>query len=84
MYKLIPVYTILQDFTAVGTPKMSQLTLGVPEDQVRAMFENFMKGIAAFPGWNPLCAGGTPLPDRLGRGHFCFSGCITKEENYFL
>ena len=48
MNKIIPIYTILQDFTAAVTAKMSQLTLGEPEDQVRAPFENFMNGLAFF------------------------------------
>jgi hypothetical protein len=47
--------------------KMTQLTAGEPEDQVRGPFENFMAGVVAALGWNVVCTGETPLPGRLGR-----------------
>lgn len=59
-------HTALQDFAAAVTDKMSQLTHGEPEDQVRGPFENFMVGVATVLGWNIVCTGETPLPDRLG------------------
>ena len=57
----------LQAFAAAVTEKMNQLTLGEPEEQVRAPFENLMAGVADALGWKVVCTGETPLPDRLGR-----------------
>ena len=61
------IHEALQTFAAAVTAKMTQLTAGEPEDQVRGPFENFMAGVAAALGWNVVCTGETPLPDRLGR-----------------
>lgn len=61
------IHNALQDFAAGITAKMTQLTAGEPEDQVRGPFENFMAGVAAALGWNVVCTGETPLPDRVGR-----------------
>jgi len=61
------IHKVLQTFAAAVTTKMTQLTAGEPEDQVRGPFENFMAGVAAALGWNVVCTGETPLPDRLGR-----------------
>jgi hypothetical protein len=47
--------------------KMSQITAGEPEDQVRAPFENLMKEIGALLDIEIVCTGETPLPDQLGR-----------------
>ena len=57
----------LQDFAASVTAKMTQITLGEPEDQLRAPFETFMDEVGRVLGWNVVCTGETPLPDRLGR-----------------
>ena len=46
---------------------MAQSTTGAPEDQLRAPFETFMAAAAQALGWNVVCTGETPLPDRLGR-----------------
>jgi hypothetical protein len=46
---------------------MTQLTAGEPEDQLRGPFENFMADAAQAVGWNIVCTGETPLPNRLGR-----------------
>ncbi len=67
MNKYVSIYNTLQDFGATVTAKMTQLTAGEPEDQIRAPFENFMAGVASVLGWNIVCTGETPLPDRLGR-----------------
>ena len=67
MNSSISIHSALQDFAAGITAKMTQLTAGEPEDQVRGPFENFMAGVAAFLGWNVVCTGETPLPGRLGR-----------------
>lgn len=61
------IHKSLQDFAAAVTSKMTQLTSGEPEDQVRGPFENFMAGVAGALGWKVVCTGETPLPDRLGR-----------------
>jgi hypothetical protein len=63
----ISIHNALQDFAAAVTAKMSQLTSGEPEDQVRGPFENFMANIATALGRHVVCTGETPLPDRLGR-----------------
>lgn len=57
----------LQEFAADIMGKMTQLTLGEPEDQVRGPFENLMAAVAEAIGWNVVCTGETPLPNRLGR-----------------
>ena len=61
------VYKALQDFAAAVTAKMTQVTAGEPEDQVRGPFETFMAAAARVHGENVVCTGETPLPDRLGR-----------------
>ena len=61
------VYTALQTFAAAVTGKLTQITHGEPEEQLRAPFENFMGAAAGALGWNVVCTGETPLPDRLGR-----------------
>ncbi|HUU31262.1 MAG TPA: N-6 DNA methylase, partial [Phycisphaerae bacterium] len=67
MNKSVEIHEALQDFSAAVTSKMSQLTTGEPEDQLRGPFENFMADIAAVLGWKVGCEGETNLPDRLGR-----------------
>ena len=61
------IHAALQTFAAAVTGKTTQLTAGEPEDQLRAPFERFMTEVAAALGWNVVCTGETPLPDRLGR-----------------
>jgi len=61
------IHNALQNFAAGITAKMTQLTAGEPEDQVRGPFENFMADVAAALGCSIVCTGETPLPDRLGR-----------------
>ena len=61
------VYKALQNFAAAVTAKMTQVTPGQPEDQVRGPFEIFMAAAARALGENVVCTGETPLPDRLGR-----------------
>lgn len=67
MNRSISIHEALQTFAAAVTAKMTQITAGEPEDQVRGPFENFMAGVAAALGCNVVCTGETPLPDRLGR-----------------
>jgi len=61
------ILRVLQQFAASVTLKMTQLTPGAPEDQLRAPFEHFMEGFAAAVDWQVVCTGETPLPNRLGR-----------------
>ncbi len=61
------IHEALQDFATAVTGKMTQITVGEPEDQIRGPFENFMAGVADALGWKVVCTGETPLPDRLGR-----------------
>ena len=61
------VHVALQEFAAAVTEKLKQVTPGEPEEQLRAPFETFMGASADALGWNVVCTGETPLPDRLGR-----------------
>ena len=61
------IYTVLQDFTASVTAKMTQITAGEPEEQLRGPFEAFLKDSAQALGWEIVSTGETPLPDRIGR-----------------
>ncbi len=67
MTSKISIHKALQNFAAAVTEKMTQLTPGEPEDQVRGPFENFIAGVADALGWKVVCTGESPLPDRLGR-----------------
>lgn len=67
MKKKSSIHEAFQGFAAAVTSKMTQLTSGEPEDQLRGPFENLMAGVADALGWNLVCTGETPLPDRLGR-----------------
>lgn len=67
MNKSTSIHNALQDFAATVMAKMSQLTAGEPEDQVRGPFENFMTCVTTVFGWKVVCTGETPLPGRLGR-----------------
>ena len=61
-----PLHVALQTFASTVTAKMAQLTTGSPEDQLRAPFETFMAATGQALGWNVVCTGEAPLPDRLG------------------
>ncbi len=61
------IHTALQEFAAAVTDKLTQITHGEPEEQLRAPFENFIGAAASALGWDVVCTGETPLPDRLGR-----------------
>ena len=61
------IHAALQEFATAVTDKLTQITLGEPEEQLRAPFENFMGAAANAFGWDVVCTGETPLPDRLGR-----------------
>lgn len=61
------IHQALQAFADAVTAKMTQVTTGSPEDQLRAPFETFMGTAAQTFGWDVVCTGETPLPGRLGR-----------------
>ena len=61
------IHAALQNFAAAVAEKMSQVTLGEAEDLVRGPFEAFMADAAHALGWDVVCTGETPLPDRIGR-----------------
>ncbi|MFH1891397.1 MAG: type ISP restriction/modification enzyme [Candidatus Zixiibacteriota bacterium] len=61
------IHEALQVFAQAVKSKMTQLTAGEPEDQLRGPFENFMTEAAHSFEHNVVCTGETSLPDRLGR-----------------
>ncbi len=67
MNKIFSIHEPLQTFAADVKAKMTQLTAGEPEDQLRGPFENFKTAVAEAMGWDIVCTGETPLPDRRGR-----------------
>ena len=67
MNQNLSIHSALQDFATSVTAKMTQVALGAPEDQLRGPFETFMDEVGHAFGWNVVCTGETPLPDRLGR-----------------
>lgn len=67
MRAIVTIHEALGDFAEAVTAKMTQLTAGEPEDQLRGPFENFMTAAAHALGWNVVCTGETALPGRLGR-----------------
>lgn len=65
--KITTIHQELETFAEAVTAKMTQVTPGESEDQLRGPFENFMAGVANSLAWKVVCKGETPLPDRLGR-----------------
>ncbi len=61
------ILNALQTMAEKISAKLSQLTPGEPEDQLRAPFESFMADLGRAWSWNVVCTGETPLPGRLGR-----------------
>ncbi len=61
------LHAALQAFADAVTTKMTQVTAGEPEDQLRGPFETFLAAAAQTWGWAAVCAGETRLPDRIGR-----------------
>jgi len=61
------ILTALRDFADSVAVKMSQLTVGEREDQLRGPFEHFISDIARAFGWDVVCTGESALPGRLGR-----------------
>lgn len=61
------IHEPMQAYAAAVKAKMTQLTHGEPEDQLRTPFENFISQVAPGLGLEIVCTGETPLPNRLGR-----------------
>ena len=61
------LYAALQAFADAVTTKMTQVTVGASEDQLRSPFETFLAAAAQTWDWNVVCTGETRLPDRIGR-----------------
>ncbi len=57
----------LRRFADAVTAKMTQLTTGDPEDQLRAPFETFINAVARALAWNVVSTGETRLPGRMGK-----------------
>jgi len=67
MTRVTTIQEALQALAETVRAKMSTLTPGEPEDQLRGPFENFMGDAARALGWNVVCTGETRLPGRLGK-----------------
>ena len=67
MSTAVPLHHSLQRFAASVTEKSNQFVAGEPEEQLRAPFERFMHEVATGLGYDIVCTGEAPLPDRLGR-----------------
>ena len=61
------VFEALKKFAADVTAKMTTLTRGEPEDQLRAPFENFMQEVGQALAIKIVSTGETKLAERLGR-----------------
>jgi hypothetical protein len=61
------VYEALRAFAEAVSAKMSQVTHGEPEDQLRGPFETFVTEVGCALGLSVVPTGETPLPGRLGR-----------------
>ena len=57
----------LRKFAAAVTAKMTSVTLGEPEDQLRSPFEMFMQDLGRVVTRDIVCTGETRLPGRLGK-----------------
>ena len=78
------IYEALQKFTAFVTEKMTQITTGELEDQLRAPFENFMSDAcsALSWGWNADRTYEEPLRDK--RDHLgCPDYALNRNNVYF-
>ena len=57
----------LKKFADTVTAKMNTLTVGEPEDQLRAPFETLMQEVGRGLGQKVVCTGETMLAGRLGK-----------------
>ncbi|MBE3098121.1 MAG: N-6 DNA methylase [Planctomycetes bacterium] len=61
------ILAALKKFADAVTAKMTTLTAGEPEDQLRGPFENFVQEVAHALSLKIVCTGETRLPGRLGK-----------------
>jgi hypothetical protein len=61
------ILAALQKFAEAVTAKTTSLTVGEPEDQLRAPFEAFMTQVGQTVGRKIVCTGETRLAGRLGK-----------------
>lgn len=61
------VLTALRGFADEVRAKMTTLTVGEPEDQLRAPFETFMREVGQAVAQKIVCTGETKLPGRMGK-----------------
>ena len=63
----VPILAALKKFADAVTAKMTALTAGEPEDQLRAPFEAFMQEVANTLHVAVVCTGEIRLPGRMGK-----------------
>ena len=61
------IHAALAKFAEALTAKMSQLTAGEPEDQLRGPFEVLMEEVGRALSQKIVCTGETMLPGRIGK-----------------
>ena len=61
------ILAALRKFAETVTVKMTQLTTGEPEDQLRSPFETFMQEVGRMLASDVVCIGETLLPGRIGK-----------------
>jgi hypothetical protein len=61
------ILVALRKFASSVTSKMTALTLGEPEDQLRGPFEVLMDEIGQALSLKVVCTGETRLPGRMGK-----------------
>jgi len=77
-HKTMKIHEALQQFAEAVKAKMTAVTPGEPEDQLRGQFENFMANAGRALGGSVVCKGETRLPDRLGKPDYAihFNGLL--------
>jgi hypothetical protein len=64
------VLAALRRFADSITSKMTTLTAGEPEDQLRGPFDAFMQEVGQALSLKIVCTGETKLPGRMGKPDF--------------
>jgi hypothetical protein len=68
------VLAALRKFAEAVRAKMATITVGEPEDQLRAPFETFMQEVGQAIARKIVCTGETRLPGRLGKPDYAVHG----------
>jgi len=68
--KKTTILNALRDFAEAVATKSKQITVGEPEEQLRAPFEKIIEEGGRLLGCKVVCTGETKLPDRLGKPDF--------------